>query len=162
MRSVKAPLSQHPAIKPVQAIWKSDFLGHAVIMNRRSGEHLDKNGVRRAWDILVAAGEFTGGSLFFKDLNVRIELLPGALVAFDGTAQRHEVEDFHGRQRISHVFFIHQSVFDQLGIPTSLPDLNIHAMMDRLLPSADNAPKKRKRAGREEGQAPRGKSNHMA
>lgn len=143
MRRLKAPLGQHPVIRPLQAIWKSDFLGHGVIMNRQSGEHLDKNGVRRAWDILVAAGDFRGGALFLKDLNTRIEFLPGTLIAFDGTAQRHEVEPFGGAQRISHVFFIHQSVFDEAGICTLLPDLNIQSLKERLLPSHANASKRK-------------------
>ncbi|KAF8599815.1 hypothetical protein BDV93DRAFT_406781, partial [Ceratobasidium sp. AG-I] len=93
-------------------IWVSDFFGHAVLMNKQSGEHIDVSGLRRGWDVIVAGGEFTGGAIYFRDMNILVRFEPGTMIAFDGTAQRHQIEKFSGCQRNSHVFFVHQSVFE--------------------------------------------------
>ncbi|KAG9124444.1 hypothetical protein FRC07_011616 [Ceratobasidium sp. 392] len=54
-------LISNPAIKVYENVWHSHFHGRAVLMNKESGEHLDKSGVRRAWDVIIAGGEFDGG-----------------------------------------------------------------------------------------------------
>lgn len=87
-------------------------------MNKQSGEHLDKAGVPHGCDIIIVTGDFQGGHLFLKDLNVLVTLEPGGLVLFDGTVQRHRILAFDGPQRVSHVFFVHQSVLTELGLDT--------------------------------------------
>lgn len=119
LHSARHHFNNHPVIKTLLPIWTSDFFGHAVLMNKRSGEHLDASGVRKGWDVIVASGDFTGGDLYLKDMNIRTTLAPGDVVLFDGTAQRHSIMPFEGPQRMSHVFFVHQSVFTELGIDTS-------------------------------------------
>lgn len=126
------------------------FLGHSVIMNRQSGEHLDEHGIRRGLDVLLAAGDFRGGDLFFKDMNVRVSMGPGTLVAFDGTSQRHAIEQWSGAQRISNAFFVHRYVFDELGVNTALPDITVGDVQGRIQPSNKTSSKKRKRRGHED------------
>ncbi|KAF8593857.1 hypothetical protein BDV93DRAFT_397344, partial [Ceratobasidium sp. AG-I] len=93
-------------------VWHSDFFGLAILMNKRSAEHLDKAGLRHACDVIVASGDFKGGDLYLKDANVQAALEPGDLALFDGTVQRHSILPFEGPQRMSHIFFVHRSVFE--------------------------------------------------
>ncbi|KAG8725797.1 hypothetical protein FRC10_007834, partial [Ceratobasidium sp. 414] len=122
LKTARRGVLEHPGVLPFDAVWHTSFLGRAVIVNRETGEHLDRLGVRRAWDVIIAAGDFDGGDFFLRDMNVRCPFRPGDLVAFDGTAQRHKIERFTGRIRLSHVYFIHRSVLDELGIDSRLPD----------------------------------------
>lgn len=121
-------------------------------MNRTSGEHLDSNGLRRGFDGLLAAGKFHGGDLLLKDLNLQVRFEPGTLILFDGTSQRHSILDWSGEQRISNAFFVHRSVFEELDLNNSLPDLTIEAIERNINPPA--APqRKRKRRGRGKGRS---------
>ncbi|KAG8705639.1 hypothetical protein FRC09_002837, partial [Ceratobasidium sp. 395] len=146
-------LDKHLGVRLWKPIWPHRFFGHAIIANRETGIHTDSKGVRRGMDVLVAAGDFTGGELVLHDLNVVIPFLPGTLIAFDGTAQRHSIRTFSGTCRLSHVYFCHQSVFDELQIDTStLPDLTVDQMKDSLEQHFPSAPPqkvagKRKREG---------------
>lgn len=133
------------------ALWDSLFLGHSVIMNRTSGEDLDSNGIRRGWDGLLAVGMFTGGNIFFKDMNLQVEFEPGALVFFDGTAQRHSIMEWYSEQRISNVFFVQRFVFNELGVDTTLSDLTRQAIRDSVWPLIATTTKKPKRQGQGQG-----------
>ncbi|KAG9118823.1 hypothetical protein FRC07_006474, partial [Ceratobasidium sp. 392] len=114
---------EHPGFRLFSTEWNTPFPGRAVLVNRQSGEHLDQNGVRRGFDVIIAAGEFTGGDFYFKDMHVRCPFLPGDLVMFDGTAQRHKIEPFEGRIRLSHVYFAHRSVMTEFGVDPTLEDV---------------------------------------
>ncbi|KAG9119310.1 hypothetical protein FRC07_005715 [Ceratobasidium sp. 392] len=124
--------AEHPGFKPLTSVWHSVYPGRAVIVNRQTGEHLDKNGLRRGWDVIIAGGEFTGGEFYLRDMNLRCPFRPGDLVAFDGTAQRHKIEKFEGRIRLSHVYFVHESVLTEQGIATDLEDLYLSDIVDRM------------------------------
>ncbi|CAE6472640.1 unnamed protein product [Rhizoctonia solani] len=132
MQKLRPEAEQNPLMYSLSRVWHSDFHGRAVLFNKKSAEHIDTSGVHRGWDILVAGGDFEGGGLFFKDLNMRIPFGPGDIIAFDGTAQRHAIEPFTGPQRISHVYFIHDSVFREHGIVPSLPDIHINQLAQRI------------------------------
>lgn len=148
--SVRPLIHEHPTIHQLLSLWDSLFLGHSVIMNRTSGEHLDSHGLRRGFDGLLAAGTFAEGDLYFKDMNVRLKFEPGTLVLFDGTAQRHSVLGWTGDQRISNAFFVHRSVFEELGLDTSLPDITIHDIAANIAPTKPPTGK-RKRRGQGQG-----------
>ncbi|KAG8716652.1 hypothetical protein FRC08_009075 [Ceratobasidium sp. 394] len=132
LRSAQEPLSEYLAVDAFAKIWHNPFFGRAVAVNQETGEHLDVKGVRRGMDVIVAGGYYTGGELYLIDLDAEIPLLPGTLAAFDGTTQRHRIQKFEGSFRFSHVYFVHHSVFDQLGIDTTLPDLTIDMMQEGL------------------------------
>ncbi|KAG9094145.1 hypothetical protein FRC06_011117 [Ceratobasidium sp. 370] len=140
LKTARQRVLEHPGVLPFDAIWHTSFLGRAVIVNRETGEHLDRLGVRRAWDVVVAAGDFKGGDFFFRDMNVRCPFQPGDLVAFDGTAQRHKIEPFAGCIRLSHVYFIHQSILTELGIDSGLPDVYLSDLVSHIAPFARAPP----------------------
>lgn len=150
LHAVRGHISAHPTVRQLLAVWESLFLGHSVTMNRQSGEHLDEHGLRRGLDVLLAAGDFQDGALYLKDMNVRVRLAPGDLVAFDGTSQRHAVEPWSGAQRISNAFFVHRSVFEEVGLDTALQDITLEEIECRVEPRVCAPSKKQKRHGREE------------
>jgi hypothetical protein len=113
-------------------MWESIFLGKSIIVNRQSGEHFDKWGIRKGFDVLLAAGDFTGGEITFKDLNLRTAFLPGTAVFFDGTAYRHSIGNWQGKQRISNALFVHGSIFKQLEIDATLLLVNIRDVRDTI------------------------------
>jgi hypothetical protein len=140
--SVRNSLVKQPLTAALSTAWSSDFLGHVILANRQTGQHVDVNGIRRGVDILLAVGNFSGGTLYLKDVNICIPFLPGALVAFDGTAQRHAIEEFQG-ERQSHVLFVHWSVCQQENIDTTLPNLTLQDIMDSLAQEeAESAPQR--------------------
>ncbi|CUA77145.1 hypothetical protein RSOLAG22IIIB_12564 [Rhizoctonia solani] len=142
--SMEEPLNRYAGAQMIGGIWESKFPGLAVLMNKESGEHLDMNGVRRGWDVLLALGDFEGGSLYLRDLNVRVPFLPGTLVAFDGTRQRHLIEEFTGCQRISLVHFVHKSTVLHAGLSPSLPDLNLQDIVSQVSPPTQVLAKRKK------------------
>ncbi|KAG8734047.1 hypothetical protein FRC12_018669 [Ceratobasidium sp. 428] len=123
---------KRPGIFPFDELWNSLYTGRAIIVNREAAEHLDRKGVRRAWDIILVAGDYTGGDLWIRNMKLFCPLLPGDLVAFDGTCHRHQVMPYTGSLRISHVYYIHQSVFDELGIDTHLADVYLASIVARM------------------------------
>ncbi|KAG9089722.1 hypothetical protein FRC07_012268, partial [Ceratobasidium sp. 392] len=132
LETARELVAEHPGFRPFDSVWHTRFLGRAVIVNRETGEHLDRLGVRRAWDVIVAAGDFSGGEFHFRDMNLFCPFLPGDMVAFDGTAQRHRIQKFTGPLRLSHVYFIHQSVLTELGINARMPDVYLSDLVSSL------------------------------
>lgn len=111
---------------------KLKFPGRSMICNRQSGEHLDSNGLRRGIDGLYAAGDFTGGQVYFKDLAIKVDFLPGTVLLFDGTSQRHAIESWDGAQRFSFALFVHRGVAKQLELDISLKDITADAALKHL------------------------------
>lgn len=159
--SARPAFESYPLIHAILAIWKSHFFGHAVLANKQSGVHLDVSGVRRACDVIVPAGNFTGGDLYCMDMGVRVkDLAAGDVAIFDGTAQRHQILRFKGPQRYSHVFFVHQSVFDDLAISTAgLPDATLGAVREQVAPQVDHFAQK-STSSKPPGRSRRGGANH--
>ncbi|QRV97236.1 2OG-Fe(II) oxygenase family protein [Ceratobasidium sp. AG-Ba] len=143
-------LAQRSTIKGAMSLWHSNFYGRAILMNVQSGEHLDCKGVRRGFDAIVAAGEFKGGDFRLHDIDVDIPFPPGTLIAFDGTAHRHSVKEFTGPQRISLVSFFHRSVFDELELNCTLPNIHVKDI-EKLVRPKEKVPEKvggkRRRSG---------------
>ncbi|KAG8770305.1 hypothetical protein FRC12_004369 [Ceratobasidium sp. 428] len=136
LKEARERVLEHPGVLPLDNVWSTNFLGRAVIVNRQTGEHLDRMGVRRAWDVIIAGGDYRGGGFYFRDMNVRCPFRPGDMVAFDGTAQRHLIEEYTGTLRVSHVYYIHKSVLVELGINADLPDVYLSDLVSRLAPFA--------------------------
>jgi len=158
-------LLRHPTIKTLLAIWLSHFFGHAVLMNKQSGRHLDKAGVRHGGDMLVASGDFSGADLYLHDANIRTSFMAGDVFFFDGTVQRHEIMDFRGPQRMSHVFFVHQSVFKELGMEQDTDKLR-DPTIDLVQQQLDAKPVRRVQRGQPSKKPSRssrgGQKNHRA
>ncbi|QRV79305.1 2OG-Fe(II) oxygenase family protein [Ceratobasidium sp. AG-Ba] len=140
LRAARPLYRLNPAFTPFDQVWHSSYHGRALLVNQQSGEHIDTKGVRRAWDVLVAAGEFEGGEIYLVDSDIHIPFMPGDMVAFDGTSQRHEIRPFNGKLRISHVYFVHRSVLDELDVPMKLEDLYLCNLRERLARFVPNGP----------------------
>ncbi|QRV79879.1 2OG-Fe(II) oxygenase family protein [Ceratobasidium sp. AG-Ba] len=138
-------LKDYVAVDMLSSVWHNDFFGRAIVYNRQTGVHLDAKGVHGGMDVLVAGGDFKGGELWLHDMNAKIPFLPGTLIAFDGTAQRHSIMPFEGTLRYSHVYFLHQSVFDELGLDTHLPTLTTESMAASLKAAQPRGPPTRVR-----------------
>ncbi|KAG9086951.1 hypothetical protein FS749_003263 [Ceratobasidium sp. UAMH 11750] len=134
LQRTRKSLMEHPGVLPFNCVWHTSFPGRAVIVNRQTGEHLDQNGVRRGWDVIVAAGDFEGGEFYLGDVKVRCPFQPGDLVAFDGTALRHRIEPFSGRLRLSHVYYVHQSLLTECDIAANFSDVYLSDLVDRIAP----------------------------
>jgi hypothetical protein len=98
------------------AVWASiDPLlmeGRELLFNRRSGRHRDSQDPPLAYAGLYAAGNFTsGGSLYFRQLNLWVRLLPGDFVLLRGRVLEHEIESWEGGQRIGIPHFTHTSLW---------------------------------------------------
>jgi hypothetical protein len=103
------------------AVWDSvDPLlleGRELLFNRLSGRHFDSQDPKLAYAGLYAAGNFSkGGYLFFKQLNLRVRLLPGDFVLLRGRVLAHEIEEWEGGQRISIPHFTHTSLWRDCGL----------------------------------------------
>jgi hypothetical protein len=98
------------------AIWASiDPLlmeGRELLFNHRSGRHRDSQDPPLAYAGLYVAGNFTsGGSLYFRQLNLQVRLLPGDFVLLRGRVLEHEIESWEGGQRIGIPHFTHTSLW---------------------------------------------------
>lgn len=137
LSDLRTALVNHPSCEKFLSIWASLFPGHSLICNRTTGEHIDKSGIRRGFEAILAHGEFSGGELFLKDLNVQISLLPGTLILLDGTSQRHRILPWSGPQRYSNALFVHRSVLAELNIPHVLPNVTVEEISARLSRKVD-------------------------
>ena len=103
------------------AVWDSVnpllLEGRELLFNRLSGSHFDSQDPIKAYAGLYAAGNFNkGGHLFFRQLNVRVRLLPGDFVLLRGRVLAHEIEEWEGSQRISIPHFTHTSLWRDCGL----------------------------------------------
>jgi hypothetical protein len=88
--------------------------GREIILNRWAGLHTDSKDPIDSWAVLVAAGNFKCGVVYFPHLGLRIRLSPGDIVAFRGRVIPHAVPMWSGGQRICIPHFIHSSVHSSL------------------------------------------------
>ncbi|KAJ7643175.1 hypothetical protein DFH06DRAFT_934062, partial [Mycena polygramma] len=72
-----------------------------------SPAHLDTSDLPDGWPSLGAEGDFTGGDLIARELNLRSFYWPGDFLAIRGRIVRHAAPEFEGPQRISMAFFTH-------------------------------------------------------
>ena len=99
--------------------WKDPLLmeGREVLFNRISGNHLDGQDPRLGYAGLYSCGTFTsGGWIYFRQLKLKIRLLPGDFILIRGRVLEHEILEFDGGQRISIPHFTHTSLWRDLGM----------------------------------------------
>jgi hypothetical protein len=90
--------------------------GQAIMWNRQTLLHIDRTDPVRAWVPLLTLGKFRKGHLWVPRLNLRLSYEPGTFVVLRGHILPHEVEAWEGGQRVSMVWFTHQSVWDEFGM----------------------------------------------
>ena len=83
-----------------------------VNFNTICGYHIDRDDDKYGFCWLVPLGEWEGGDLIFPQLNVRIKLKPGNILAFRSNLLVHENLSCSG-VRHSLVFFNHNNLFPE-------------------------------------------------
>jgi hypothetical protein len=84
----------------------------AVNFNTICGYHIDRDDDQYGFCWLVPLGEWEGGDLIFPQLNVRIKLKPGNILAFRSNLLVHGNLPCSG-VRHSLVFFNHNNLFPE-------------------------------------------------
>ena len=84
----------------------------AVNFNTICGYHIDRDDDKYGFCWLVPLGEWEGGDLIFPQLNVRIKLKPGNILAFRSNLLVHGNLPCSGI-RHSLVFFTHNNLFPE-------------------------------------------------
>jgi hypothetical protein len=83
-----------------------------LLFNLQAPPHNDLRTPPAEWTPLLAAGNFTsGGCLYIHDIKLRLRYLPGDLIFIRGHSLKHSVEKWDGGQRISVVYFTHESMW---------------------------------------------------
>jgi len=79
-------------------------------INCAQAQHKDELDYRAGFCWVTTFGTYTGGSLYFSELNIEFNIQPGDLIAFKSYLLRHGVQPYNG-QRHSLVLFGHHEVF---------------------------------------------------
>lgn len=74
--------------------------------------HKDKHDYRKGLCWVVTCGNYKGGQLHFKDLNLTIEIQPGDIIAFRSYELEHEVLEYTGDRYSIVMFQSHDMFFD--------------------------------------------------
>jgi hypothetical protein len=135
VRLREAVHKKYPYARALDSVDPLLMEGRGIMWNRRTGYHADNTDPPNAWVALLVLGQFTGGHLFIRSLNLRLSYEPGksykkithcsahylsytsgTLILLRGHILPHEVELWVGGQRVSIVHFTHQSLWDEFGM----------------------------------------------
>jgi hypothetical protein len=94
--------------------WVSAFMGIAVMSNRRSISHIDRNGSPPWYDLLLTAGTYSHAKLRMPEIGLTMNYDSGTVVAICGNALRHEVQDWGEGDRICYAMFMRKAVLTRL------------------------------------------------
>ena len=98
--------------------WPSVASGMAIIVNRSTPPHRDHNGMNSCYDLLMTAGDYTDCYLDMDELNMKVQYLPGSIVAICGKPFRHTVDKWNGGDRICIAHFFRRNVFYRMETKT--------------------------------------------
>ena len=73
------------------------YEGREVLWNRGSNLHMDSFDPPKAFAVITAFGNFTGGHLYMLNLSLRVRLRPGDAIAIRGRVIPHASEDWEDR-----------------------------------------------------------------
>ncbi|KAG9086984.1 hypothetical protein FRC06_002779 [Ceratobasidium sp. 370] len=122
----------------VQKGWTSLFPCVAVGFNRTTRMHRDSKGFRNGLDVIGVLGNFTGGNLRFRDLNVVLEWQAGCLATFDGYDLAHAVEPWEGQCRATLISFCRSSSWRGLKLPLSVQVPTLECLKENLAQSVED------------------------
>lgn len=110
-----------PYLRALHRLDPCFWQGRILLFNRMTPPHKDLLNPPAEWTPLHAAGNFTtGGSLYVDELRLRVRYLPGDLIFLRGRCLTHYVERWEGGQRISAVYFTHESFWGYFNQRLSL------------------------------------------
>jgi hypothetical protein len=96
--------------------WSSNFMGIAVIINRRTPAHRDGGGMPPWYDLLLGCGSYEDCTLDLPDLGLKMDYGPRTGVFLCGNLLRHEVKRWGGQDRICYAQFMRRRVLDRFGL----------------------------------------------
>jgi hypothetical protein len=95
--------------------------GKAIMFNRQTPEHKDRQDPINSWALLLCLGSFaTGGCLVIPKLKLRMRFLPGDVILLRGRVLEHYVEAWGTGQRISIAHFTHESLWKEFDMTCPL------------------------------------------
>ncbi|KAF9779911.1 hypothetical protein BJ322DRAFT_1012744, partial [Thelephora terrestris] len=110
-----------PYLRAFDAVDPSYWQGRMILFNSQTPAHTDNRCPPPEWTPLHAAGTFTEGGCFYAhDLKLRMRYLPGDLIFLRGYSLSHSVKPWKGGQRISVVYFTHESVWQHFDCVLTL------------------------------------------
>ena len=110
-------IEAYPYVRGRAAIDPILFQGRSIIFNHATPNHLDRQDPPIRWTPLIVFGNFhSGGSLIIRRLGLRMSFKPRTCIWLRGRVLPHEIEAFHGGQRISIAHFCHDSVWTKMGL----------------------------------------------
>jgi len=112
---------EHSRMQEVARTWPTAVSGVSVIANRASVCHTDNKGSKHWYDMLLTAGTYKECWFRLPDLDLRLEYLPGTVVALTGRILRHEVVEWKGGDRVCYAHWIRPSVLQALFPKENLP-----------------------------------------
>ncbi|KIJ10066.1 hypothetical protein PAXINDRAFT_58232, partial [Paxillus involutus ATCC 200175] len=83
-------------IREVLRVWPSVYSSLSLMVNRCSPYHLDKMGKPQWFDQLLTVGHYSDLDLVLPTLQLRLDYLPGTVVAFSGKVLVHRVGKTNG------------------------------------------------------------------
>jgi hypothetical protein len=112
----KAVHEKYAFAQALDSINPSLMEGMAIMFNRQTCLHADTTDPSKAWVPLMVLGRCKKGYMWIPRLNLRLAYEPGAIVYIRGHILPHEVEVWEGGQRVSVVYFTHQSLWDEFAM----------------------------------------------
>jgi len=113
---------QSKMVKMAQT-WPTAATGVSVIANRASVCHTDNKGQKDWYDILLTAGRYEECWFCLPDLDLRLEYLPGTVVALNGRILKHKVVKWEGGDRVCYAHWFRRAVIRNLLTEEELPSL---------------------------------------
>lgn len=108
---------QHPYLRGMSTYDPLIAEGRAIMYNRQTPNHPDRNDPLKSWACMVTLGHFTqGGELYIERLNLVIRYLPGDMIWVRGRILPHEVWEWNDGQRISIAHFTHETLWRSYGM----------------------------------------------
>ena len=103
-------------IAEVARCWPGAMPGISVISNCALICHLDINGHKEWYDFLVTAGTYKECWFHLPDLDLRLEYLPGTVVALNGRILRHEVVEWDEGDRVCYAHWVRPTLLNALSV----------------------------------------------
>lgn len=116
MQQVREKVLLYPRSAQVLEFATSLFTSIAILVNRTTGSHYDRNCHPDMWDAILTGGSFSGGQFSLPEVGVTITYEPGTLLLFHGNLYKHEVGQWTGKTRRCIALFQFRSVLAQLGM----------------------------------------------
>ena len=126
-------LKLDPTIGPHLHHWEALYPTFAFLCNKTSSAHKDSTSPLGGYDVLLAAGDFTGGNFYLKDLGIEVPYLPGDIIFVRGRVLNHGTRQWFGVGRSSLVYFVQEGVIRWVGEPDIEGFASIHISSEEIV-----------------------------